>query len=157
MCRYGVPLDRLVVLRPQNARDAFWAVDQSLRCSAVAAVIAPLSRLDERASRRLQLAAESSGCLGLVLRSAGRVGKSFAAVRLLVEGKAGDVRANTFSRAAPFMQEGQPAHDACVCRITLLTVREGMPAGPLEVDLHHETGTGAVHPVPVDRPAAKTG
>jgi len=179
MCRYGIPLDRLVVLRPQDARDAFWAVDQSLRCSAVAAVIAPLSRLDERASRRLQLAAESSGCLGLVLRSAGRVDKSFAAVRMLVEGKSGDVRANTFSRATPLAAReapthhacrrvrcadhrslaarGEPTHDACVCRITLLTVREGMPAGPLEVDLHHETGTGPVHPVAVDRSAAKTG
>ena len=140
--QHGVDFDRLIVLRPGNERDAFWAVDQSLRCPAVAVVIAPLTRLDDLLSRRLQLAAESSGCMGLILRSARRRTKSFAAVQMLLESV--DHRAAEKPAARP-------------CRITLLSVREGMPTEPLLVDLHHETGIGSIHSLPVDRSAAKTG
>ena len=140
--QHGVDFDRLIVLRPGNERDAFWAVDQSLRCPAVAVVIAPLTRLDDLLSRRLQLAAESSGCLGLILRSVRRRTKSFAAVQMLLESV--DRRAAEKSAARP-------------CRITLLSVREGMPTEPLLVDLHHETGIGSIHSLPGDRSAAKTG
>ncbi|MFH1109215.1 MAG: hypothetical protein V1790_08485 [Planctomycetota bacterium] len=140
--QHGVDFDRLIVLRPGNERDAFWAVDQSLRCPAVAVVIAPLTRLDDLLSRRLQLAAESSGCMGLILRSVRQRTKSFAAVQMLLE--------SVDHRAA----EKPAAHP---CRITLLSVREGMPTEPLLVDLHHETGTSTLSPLPVDRSAAKTG
>lgn len=51
---------------PSN--DLLWAIDQSLRCPAVAAVWGPLAELDERWFRRFQLAAESSGCLGLFVQ-----------------------------------------------------------------------------------------
>jgi hypothetical protein len=140
--QHGIEFDRLIVLRPGNERDAFWAVDQSLRCPAVAVVIAPLTRLDDLLSRRLQLAAESSGCMGLILRSVRRRTKSFAAVQMLLESV--DHRAAEKPAARP-------------CRITLLSVREGMPTEPLLVDLHHETGIGSIHTLPVDRSAAKTG
>jgi len=140
--QHGIEFDRLIVLRPGNERDAFWAVDQSLRCPAVAVVIAPLTGLHDRLSRRLQLAAESSGCMGLILRSVRRRTKSFAAVQMLLESV--DHRAAEKPAARP-------------CRITLLSVREGMPTEPLLVDLHHETGTSTLSPLPVDRSAAKTG
>ena len=45
--------------------------------------------------------------------------------------------------------------DSHLCRITLLAVREGRPAEPVWVDLHHEAGIGSEHPIPVDRSAAK--
>jgi len=83
----GIALDRLIVLRVRNEKDAFWAAEQSLRCAAVTAVVAPLERIDERDSRRLQLAAETSGCIGIVLRPMHRRSKSFAAVQMLVEGR----------------------------------------------------------------------
>lgn len=91
VARFGLDPERLIVIRSVNKRDAFWAVDQCLRCPAVAAVIAPLSRLGERESRRLQLAAESSGAIGLLLRSDPPHSnttqtRSFAAVRLHIEG-----------------------------------------------------------------------
>jgi len=58
---FGIAFDQLIVLRvPERGRargEALWAVDQVLRCRAVAAVIAPISQLDERQARRLQLAA----------------------------------------------------------------------------------------------------
>ena len=83
--QHGITFDRLIVIRTNHWPDAFWAVDQSLRCRAVAAVIASLPQLDERRSRRLQLAAKSSGCMGLILRPARGRAKSFAAVQMLIE------------------------------------------------------------------------
>jgi len=170
---YGICLDRLIVVRTTSERDAFWAVDQSLRSPAVAAVIAPLPTLDERLSRRLQLAAESSGCLGLILRPARRRVKSFAAVRILVEGVSErsmlDLLAGARGWDAAYGggERTLDTRDAIstamrrsagyFCRITLLTVREGMPVGPLFVDLHHETGACSLPSLPVDRPAARTG
>lgn len=83
---WEIDLRRLVILRPRNAADEIWALDQALRCSSVAAVWAWLPKLNERDFRRLQLAAEQGGCLGLLLRPARLRGKpTWADIQLLVE------------------------------------------------------------------------
>jgi len=75
----GINLDNLIVLRTPGGNsatstmsgdqdDLLWAIDQSLRCSAVAAVWGPISEIDDRWFRRFQLSAESSGCLGLFIQ-----------------------------------------------------------------------------------------
>ncbi len=66
----GLPLERIIVLRPPSLDDAMWAIDQSLRSSAVAAVVARLDKLSDLNARRFQLAAEQNGALGLFLRPA---------------------------------------------------------------------------------------
>lgn len=66
----GIDLSRLIILRPTNNADALWCLDQSLRCPAIAAVVAWQNRIDEINARRLQLAAEQGGTLGLLLRNA---------------------------------------------------------------------------------------
>ena len=35
----GIPIERMIVLRPQNEADVLWSIDQVLRCSAVGAVV----------------------------------------------------------------------------------------------------------------------
>jgi protein ImuA len=65
---WGIELSRLILLRPANQQDALWALDQALRCPAVGAVWTACDRLDVRALRRLQLAAETGGTLGLLFR-----------------------------------------------------------------------------------------
>lgn len=67
---WGVDLGRLLVVRPRQDSEELWALDQALRCPGVAAVWAALERLDWRAFRRLQLAAELGGSLGLLVRPA---------------------------------------------------------------------------------------
>jgi hypothetical protein len=67
----GVPLERLVVARAADPVDALWVCEQALRCRAVAAVIAPLGRIEPYASRRLQLAAEAGGGVGLIVARRG--------------------------------------------------------------------------------------
>ena len=67
---WGLDLKRLVVIRASSVRDELWALDQALRCRAVAAVWGCLEELDWRWFRRLQLSAEQGGTLGLLLRPA---------------------------------------------------------------------------------------
>ena len=55
-------------LSDELQNDFLWAIDQALRCPAVAAVWGPLDHINERWFRRFQLSAESSGCLGLFIQ-----------------------------------------------------------------------------------------
>jgi len=81
----GVDLEQTIVLRPQGEADLHWALDQSLRCREVAAVLAWPDALAPHPFRRLQLAAEAGGTLGLLVRpAAARHEPSWADVRLLV-------------------------------------------------------------------------
>jgi protein ImuA len=64
----GIDLARVILVRAQDAADHRWAIDQALRSPAVAVVSARLEKLDDKTSRRFQLAAEIGGALGLLIR-----------------------------------------------------------------------------------------
>ena len=82
---WGVDPRRLIVVHPRSQRDELWAAVQSLRSPATAATWAAIDRLNDRAFRRLQLAAQAGRTLGLVLRPAAARGQpSWADVRLWV-------------------------------------------------------------------------
>ena len=82
---WGIDLERLIVVRPHSARDELWAAVQALRSPVVAALWTSIERLDSRAFRRLQLAAEAGRTLGVFVRPAGaRRQPSWADVRLEV-------------------------------------------------------------------------
>ncbi|TWT40018.1 hypothetical protein RAS1_44110 [Phycisphaerae bacterium RAS1] len=83
--RLGVPLERLLVIRTARQADVLWACEQALRCASVAAVVLPVRSMDPAVSRRLQLAAEAGGGIGLIIRRDG-TGPTFAATRIRVEG-----------------------------------------------------------------------
>lgn len=68
--RLALPVDRIIGLRPKTYEDIVWAIDQSLRSSAVGCVIASIDRLNDRTARRFQLAVEAGGGLGILLRDA---------------------------------------------------------------------------------------
>jgi hypothetical protein len=83
----GVNLAHLLLVQPRTARDRLWTLEQSLRSGACAAAVGwSLDSTDERALRRLQLAAEEGRALGFLFRPAhvARQG-SPAALRLRVE------------------------------------------------------------------------
>jgi len=87
---WGIDLNRLIIVRPQSARDELWAAGQTLRSPAVAALWAMIDRLDSHAFRRLQLAAQAGHTLGLLLRPGYVRGQpSWADVRLEVNGVGG--------------------------------------------------------------------
>jgi protein ImuA len=87
----GVPLDRLLLLRPPTPRDEVWAVAECLRCPAVVAVVAAVPKLTRVEARRLQLAAERGGGVGVMMRPWGRASDVYAAAtRWLVAPAPGD-------------------------------------------------------------------
>ena len=150
----GVSTGRLVVVRLRNKNDAFWVVDQALRCVGVCGVVAPIDRLDERQSRRLQLAAKSSGAVGLIMRSTRLRTKSFAAVQLLVEGVSVDElvpAGQDVDRVVAYMA----LQGARLCRLSVLSARGGMSSGSVLVDVHHESGVVSVPSLSVDGPIAR--
>jgi protein ImuA len=70
--RLGLSMDRLLLLRVAHPRDALWAFEEALKCPALAAVLTELpeagASADLTATRRLSLAAQAGGGLGLLLR-----------------------------------------------------------------------------------------
>jgi len=83
--KFGLDASRIVIVRPRTARDALHALGQALRCSAIGTAIGEFERLQDRDVRRLQLAAESGGTVGVLLRPVSALGApSFASVRLLM-------------------------------------------------------------------------
>ncbi len=81
----GLDLARCLFVRPRDAQEQAWAIDLALRSGACDLVVSWLNALDDRSLRRLQLAAEEGGAVGLLLRPQGFARQpSPAAVRLLV-------------------------------------------------------------------------
>ena len=83
--KLGADLGRCIVVRPASARETAAALRQALLCPAVGAALGWFDRLSPSECRRLQLAAETGGGVGLLLRphTALRT-PSFAVLRLLV-------------------------------------------------------------------------
>jgi protein ImuA len=81
----GIPLDRTVVIRPDSAKSALWAWEQSLRCPGIAVTFGKINTRNDRAIRRLQMAAESSGGMGFLIPPPGHSGTAWAATRIQVE------------------------------------------------------------------------
>jgi protein ImuA len=130
----GIEPARMIVVHPDSQADQTWALDQALRCSAVAAAVAwpesAAGKLDGRTFRRLQLAIEHGGGLGLLIRPESVRGQpSWADVRLLVESLPGK---------SPY---GRPRR----MRVVLLRCRGGRGEQTVEVEIDDET-----HPLPED-------
>jgi protein ImuA len=89
---FGIDWKWFVVVRPRNDRDEAWALDQVLRSPGVGSVLAWPRKLTERRFRQLQLAAETGGTLGLLVRpEQARDEPSWAEVRLLVQGHGSEI------------------------------------------------------------------
>ena len=75
----GIDLKQLYLLRPPSPGDETWAIAECLRCKGVGAVVAAPQFLSRVEARRLQLAAETGGGVGLLLRPAGKRSMHYAA------------------------------------------------------------------------------
>ncbi|MGH6636835.1 MAG: translesion DNA synthesis-associated protein ImuA [Gammaproteobacteria bacterium] len=82
----GVDLSKMLVIRASSEEDKLWALEQSLRSSACGAVLGWLDAARSNTLRRLQLAAEVGGGMGVLFRSLQAATQpSPAVVRLRVE------------------------------------------------------------------------
>jgi hypothetical protein len=118
--RLGIELETLVVVRPTSDEDHAWALDQVLRTRGVAAAWCTVDEQDDHTLRRWQLAAETSGVIGLLVRPERvRHDPSWAELRLLVE---------------PVAQPHRPLRNRRV-RVTLLRSRGGQMGRSVEVEI----------------------
>ncbi len=95
----GVDLARLSWLRADNERDRLWALEQTLREPSVGAVVGWLAGAPaDRLWRRLQLAAETGGGSGFILRGGTASTSSPVGLRLQVEPVAGGLSVQVLKR-----------------------------------------------------------
>ena len=148
--RLGIEPGQLLVVHADNTADHDWAMDQALRSASAAAVLARLGRLDGRTFRRWQLAAQQSGCLGLLFRpEAARNEPSWADVRLWVEPlcqlvggdssrRGAEIRAQPFPSATGVASYNSLASKRLL-RIVVLRCRGGAAGRGLDVEFDDET------------------
>lgn len=75
-----------IFVRPPTRKDELWALNQTLRCPGVGAVLCWPDQLEERAFRGLQIAAEKEGAVGLFIQQTSVRGRpSWSDMQLLVE------------------------------------------------------------------------
>jgi protein ImuA len=139
LAAFGLDPERLIVVRCRGRTELLWAMEEGLRTRVLAAVIgAPPGAVDLTASRRLQLAAEAGGTLGIVLDKGG-AGR-FAASAL----------------ESRWRIDAAPAGNAngLRWRVVLERCRGGAQGAHWMVERDEETGDFAVAAAPADRPAA---
>ena len=64
---FGLDPGRLIVVRARKEREVLWAMEEGLRSGPLAAVVGETGVLNLTASRRLQLAAETGGTIGIAV------------------------------------------------------------------------------------------
>lgn len=146
---WQIDLQSMIVVRPQNDKDEHWALDQALRCEHVAAVMAWPRRLHGHTFRRLQLAAEASGCLGLLVRpSSARREPSWANVRMLVSPRGEKGVGPHLCEAPKGPVPGKrgptpfspPFSPSWRLRVQLLRCRGRFGDNSIELQIDHQTG-----------------
>ena len=83
LVQWQLPLKRLLIIHTRGAQESLWAAEQTLRCPAFGAVLSWPAEIADKNVRRLQLAAEAGGSLGILYRPAAAAREhSPAALRL---------------------------------------------------------------------------
>jgi protein ImuA len=65
---FGIEPDRVIFVDVKKEDQALWAMEEALKCEGLSAVAGEISAINFTASRRLQLAVESSRVTGFILR-----------------------------------------------------------------------------------------
>ena len=91
LVRAGVPLARLLIVRPEDPQTLLWAIRQAAVSGSCAAVLAWVPRIDNTGLRRLQLAAEESATPLFLFRPGTVAGQSSPAPLRLALAARGDL------------------------------------------------------------------
>jgi hypothetical protein len=144
----GIAAASLVIVRPQTAADELWAIDQSLRSAAVAVVWAQLEKLGAHDFRRLQLAAEQSSAVGLLVRPARtRWQPSWAHVRVVCRPIAPRRLASGNAKDSRYCLLQSDPPTARRLNVEVIRVRGGtLGAAGRSVELEMDETTGELQP-----------
>ncbi len=77
---FGVDPERVIFIDLARPKDALWAIQEALKCNALAAVIGEIREMTFTESRRLQLAVEESKVTGFIHRNQPRNKNTLASV-----------------------------------------------------------------------------
>lgn len=116
----GLDLARLLVVRASGARECCWAMEQALRDGSCGAVVAWLDqqRVSFAALRRLQLAAEAGGSVGIAFRAwSDRSSASPAALRLALHPDRSGLRITVLKCRGRAGRFDVSSHDSIAARI----------------------------------------
>lgn len=113
---FGVDPDKVIFIHLSKDKDVLWAMEESLKCAGLAAVIGELREIDFKQSRRLQLAVEQSRVTGFILRNqSDKIGSTACVARWKI-------------KPLPSEQaDGLPGLGFPRWQVELLRVRNGQP------------------------------
>ncbi len=134
---FGLMPEQILVVRARTETQVLWAMEEGLRSPGLGAVVGEVDNPSLTASRRLQLAAETSGVTALMLRPGPNAAASGAVTRWHVT-------------SAPTRQEEEM--EAPRWRVELVRHRGG-DLGAWDVEWRHETGDFSVAAPVRDGPA----
>lgn len=113
---FNVAPERIIFMDVENEKDVLWITEEALKCEGLAAVVAELNNVSLIESRRLQLAVESSGVTGFILRKDGnKTASSVATARWKI------------SPLPSENENGMPGLGFPRWQVELLKVRNGNP------------------------------
>ena len=135
----GIDLRRLLLLRCKGRTEQLWALAECMACRGIGATVANVVKLSQVEARRLQLAADRGGGVGILMRpwSPGVTAPYAAATRWLIEPAPGD--------------EGSQRW-----QIQLLHGHGGRTGKVLLLEVNRETRALRASEVLADRPAASS-
>lgn len=113
---FNVSPERIIFMDVQTEKDVLWITEEALKCDGLAAVVAEVNNLSLIESRRLQLAIESSGVTGFILRKD--------------ENKTASTVATARWRISPLpsqTEDGMPRLGFPRWKVELMKVRNGNP------------------------------
>ena len=130
LVRFGIGAGQLLVVSGLHRQDdMLWAMEEALRCRAVGGMVAEAGEIGLAAGRRLMLAAEGTGVLGLVLSRRVGVGVRAAVSRWRVTAAPGGAAADESGARCRMPGGRTPAEtDGTGWRVELLHCRGGRPA-----------------------------
>ena len=114
LARHGIDLSRILLVHSQSNEDTLRAMEQALQAGTCSAVLAWPTSANERQLRRLQLAAERSNAMAVLLHTRQNEKRSPAALRL---------------KLRPSITGTQ---------VDILKRRGGWPCGPVQLDWNPE-------------------
>jgi len=102
LARAGVPLARLLIVRPEHPHALLWAARQAAVSGSCSAVLAWMPRIDNTGLRRLQLAAEESATPLFLFRPDAVAGQpSPAPLRLMLSARSAQLEVRILKRRGP--------------------------------------------------------
>jgi len=129
---FGIAPDKIIFVELKKEKEILWAMEESLKCNGLAAVIGEMPELSFTASRRLQLAVEQSRVTGFIFRHNPRNENTTACVtRWKITSLPGELK------------DGMPGVGFPRWNVNLVKVRNGRPG-----NWHMEWNAGRFRYIP---------